>query len=45
MAIVMLVVRPEPAWVVAVHRFIEVSIGITVGLLITLVWPERESAP
>jgi len=40
--IVMLVVRYNSAWVVALHRFIEVSIGITVGLVLTLLWPERE---
>jgi Fusaric acid resistance protein-like len=32
LAIVMLVVRDESDWVVALHRFIEVSIGIAVGL-------------
>jgi len=26
---------------VAVHRFIEVSIGIAVGLIVTVLWPER----
>lgn len=42
LTIVMLVVRYNSAWVVALHRFIEVSIGITVGLVLTLLWPERE---
>jgi uncharacterized membrane protein YccC len=42
LAITMLVVRPSAAWIVAVDRFIEVSIGIAVGLIITLLWPERE---
>jgi uncharacterized membrane protein YccC len=41
LAVVMLVARPDAAWLVAVHRFIEVSIGIAVGLLLTAVWPER----
>jgi uncharacterized membrane protein YccC len=40
-AIVMLVVRNNPAWIAALHRFIEVSIGIGVGLVLTLLWPER----
>lgn len=44
LAIVMLIVRYNSAWVVALHRFIEVSIGIAVGLALTLLWPERESA-
>jgi uncharacterized membrane protein YgaE (UPF0421/DUF939 family) len=41
LAITMLIVRPRAAWVVAVHRFIEVSIGIAVGLIVTVLWPER----
>ncbi|HZZ57590.1 MAG TPA: FUSC family protein [Opitutaceae bacterium] len=39
-AIVFLVVRPEPAWVIALHRFLEVSVGIVAGLLLSAVWPE-----
>jgi uncharacterized membrane protein YccC len=30
-------------WTVAIYRFIEVSIGIAVGLVIAAVWPEREA--
>jgi uncharacterized membrane protein YgaE (UPF0421/DUF939 family) len=44
LAIVMLVVRAEPAWIIAIHRFLEISVGIAVGLLLTAVWPEPESA-
>jgi len=40
-AIIMLVPRTNKAWIIAVHRFVEVSIGIVVGLAITAVWPER----
>jgi uncharacterized membrane protein YgaE (UPF0421/DUF939 family) len=40
LAIVMLIPRAKPGWVVATHRFIEVSVGIGVGLLLTAVWPE-----
>ncbi|MFZ1917603.1 MAG: FUSC family protein [Terriglobales bacterium] len=40
LAIVMLVPRISPPWVIALHRFIEVSIGIVVGLAITAIWPE-----
>lgn len=43
LAIVMLVPRTSPAWVIALHRFIEVSIGIVVGLAITAIWPEPAS--
>ena len=40
--IVMLVVRAEPAWVIAAHRFIEVSVGIAVGLMLMGLRPERQ---
>jgi uncharacterized membrane protein YccC len=40
--IVMLVTRPEGPRVVAVHRFLEVSIGIAVALVLTAVWPGDE---
>jgi len=42
LAVVMLVQRQDPAWIAAIHRFIEVSIGIAVGLVLTMLWPERE---
>jgi uncharacterized membrane protein YccC len=42
LAIVMLVTRTQPAWVIAAHRFFEVTVGIVVGLLLTAVWPLRE---
>jgi uncharacterized membrane protein YgaE (UPF0421/DUF939 family) len=42
LAIVMLVARAEPAWMIAIHRFLEISVGIVVGLLLTAVWPEPE---
>ena len=44
LAIVMLVPRISPAWIIALHRFIEVSIGIVVGLAITAIWPSRRLA-
>jgi len=40
-AIITLVPRANKAWVVALHRFVEVSIGIAVGLAVTAIWPER----
>jgi uncharacterized membrane protein YccC len=45
LAIVMLVAHTEPAWTIAVHRFIEVSLGIAVALALTALWPEREQQP
>ena len=42
LAIVMLVPRLNSEWVMAVHRFFEVSIGIAVGLAVTAIWPERK---
>jgi uncharacterized membrane protein YccC len=41
LAIVMLIARSESVWVVAVHRFLEVSIGIAVALAMTVLWPEH----
>jgi uncharacterized membrane protein YgaE (UPF0421/DUF939 family) len=45
LAIVLLIPRAGPAWPIAFHRFAEVSIGIAVALILTVVWPEREIAP
>lgn len=39
--IVMLVVRERAAWIIAMHRFVEVSLGILVALIVTAAWPER----
>jgi uncharacterized membrane protein YccC len=44
LAIVMLVARTQPAWLIAIHRFFEISLGIVVGLLLTAVWPESQPA-
>jgi uncharacterized membrane protein YgaE (UPF0421/DUF939 family) len=43
LAIIVLVPRATNEWVVALHRFCEVSIGILVGLALSAVWPEQES--
>jgi uncharacterized membrane protein YccC len=40
----MLVPRTGPAWQMALYRFAEVSIGIAVAVVLTVVWPEREVA-
>ena len=44
LAIVMLIAPTEPAWMTAIHRFLEISVGIAVGLLVTAIWREPESA-
>lgn len=44
LAIVMLVERTQSAWVVALDRFIEISLGIAVGLIVTAAWPESRRA-
>ena len=44
LVIVMMIPHANSAWMVALHRFIEISIGIAVGLLVTAVWPEPETA-
>src|SRR4051794_3533481 len=38
LSIVLLVAHERAPWIVALHRFIEVSLGIAVALLITTVW-------
>ena len=45
LAIVLLIPRTGPAWQIAFRRFAEVSIGIAVALIMTVVWPEREVTP
>jgi len=40
LAIVMLP-RSHEGWIVGLHRFLEVSVGLAIGLAITKVWPER----
>jgi uncharacterized membrane protein YgaE (UPF0421/DUF939 family) len=44
LTIVLLIVRAESAWVVAFHRFVEVSTGIMAGLLVSALWPEAETS-
>jgi uncharacterized membrane protein YgaE (UPF0421/DUF939 family) len=43
LALVVLVERTEPPWKLAAHRFIEVSLGIVVALMLTVLWPERSA--
>lgn len=39
LSIVLLITHTRPPWIVATHRFIEVSLGIAVALLVTVIWP------
>ena len=45
LAIVLLVPRTNSAWHMAFHRFAEVSIGIGIALVLTVLWPESEDSP
>jgi uncharacterized membrane protein YgaE (UPF0421/DUF939 family) len=38
LTIVVLIAHVRPPWIVAYHRFVEVSLGIAVALLVTTVW-------
>ena len=39
LTIILLIAHQRPAWIVASHRFVEVSVGIAVALGIAEVWP------
>ena len=43
-AIIVLVERHTSSWVIATHRFVEVSLGIAVALVLTAIWPESVPA-
>ena len=38
LTIVLLIAHASPPWIVATHRFVEVSLGIAVALLVTALW-------
>lgn len=40
--VIMFVSHTNSAWIVAFHRFIEISLGIIVSLILTALWPEKE---
>ncbi len=44
LAIVLLIPHVARPWVVALHRSIEVTIGIVVGLAMTVIWPEPQGS-
>jgi uncharacterized membrane protein YgaE (UPF0421/DUF939 family) len=41
LSIILLIAHTSPAWIVASHRFVEVSVGIAVALGLSEVWPSR----
>src|SRR5580658_3437388 len=41
LSIILLIVHQSPAWIVAWHRFVEVSFGIAVALVLAELWPLR----
>ncbi|HWW16129.1 MAG TPA: FUSC family protein [Candidatus Dormibacteraeota bacterium] len=41
LSIILLIAHTRPAWIVASHRFVEVSVGIAVALVVSEVWPSR----
>jgi len=43
LTIIVLIPRANPAWIVALHRFIEVSVGILIALVVVAIWPERSA--
>ena len=45
LTIIVLIPRASPAWIVAFHRFIEVSVGIVVALAVVALWPEGSAIP
>jgi uncharacterized membrane protein YgaE (UPF0421/DUF939 family) len=44
LSIVLLIPHTRPPWIVGWHRFLEVSLGIAVALVITAVWPAPKPA-
>jgi len=40
-SIILLVAHQRAAWIVALHRFVEVSLGVAVALAVAEVWPKR----
>jgi uncharacterized membrane protein YgaE (UPF0421/DUF939 family) len=40
-SIILLIAHQRPAWIVAWHRFVEVSLGIAVALAVAELWPGR----
>lgn len=43
LAIVMLAAPSPNMWLIAAHRFLEVSLGVAVGLVLSALWPEHRT--
>ena len=41
LSIILLIAHLRPVWIVAWHRFMEVSVGIAVALVVAELWPRR----
>jgi uncharacterized membrane protein YgaE (UPF0421/DUF939 family) len=41
LSIILLIPRARAPWITAWHRFLEVSLGIAVALVVTMAWPTR----
>jgi uncharacterized membrane protein YccC len=44
LTIIVLIPRSAAPWAIALHRFIEVSVGIVVALAVVALWPENRPA-
>jgi uncharacterized membrane protein YgaE (UPF0421/DUF939 family) len=44
LSIVLLIPHTRVPWIVGWHRFLEVSLGIAVALVVTMVWPQAKKA-
>jgi uncharacterized membrane protein YgaE (UPF0421/DUF939 family) len=44
LSIILLVPHAQGAWITAWHRFLQVSVGIAVGLVVTILWPLPKKA-
>jgi uncharacterized membrane protein YgaE (UPF0421/DUF939 family) len=45
LSIILLIPRARAPWIVGWHRFLEVSLGVAVALVVTMIWPlEKKTA-
>jgi uncharacterized membrane protein YgaE (UPF0421/DUF939 family) len=44
LSIILLIPHPHNAWITGLHRFLEVSIGIAVALVVMKVWPLKKTS-
>lgn len=45
LSIILLIPRTRAPWITGWHRFLEVSLGIAVALVVTTVWPRAKKTP